>query len=413
MYLSNYQLSEKKERLFLLSLFIISIIIRIPVVLITGDTSLENEWEILVNNLINYKILAYNYYDSSLNKFLFPSVYMPPLYAYYLYFFSFFNLAGENYILLILFSQILLSSLSVILFYEVNKIFFSRNISFLSSILFSFIPIHLYACGQISSVTLQTFFSVLFYFFFFRFVQKKDLISIFYLSILSGLTILLRGEFTAIFFITLLLLFFLFKVSFKKIILIFLVTLITISPYLIRNIETFEKFTITKSFGYNLWKGNNPNSIVEGYSQINSELREKIHLIEKNKYYGINFDNIFKEEAIKNIKTEPKKYLSLFVEKFFSYLFIDINSSNRKYYNPFHYIPILLLSITALAGIVLSDKKSYKLNYLIVIFFTNIIIFSCFFILPRYKLAIIPLQIIFTNIFIVYIQKKFFYGNKR
>ena len=30
------------------------------------------------------------------------------------------------------------------------------------------------------------------------------------------------------------------------------------------------------------------------------------------------FDNIFKEEAIKNIKTEPKKYLSLFVEKFFS-----------------------------------------------------------------------------------------------
>ena len=57
MYLSTYQLSKKKERLFLLSLFTISIIIRIPVVLITGDTSLENEWAILVNNLINHKIL--------------------------------------------------------------------------------------------------------------------------------------------------------------------------------------------------------------------------------------------------------------------------------------------------------------------------------------------------------------------
>ena len=64
MYLSTYQLSKKKERSFFLSLFIISIIIRIPVVLITGDTSLENEWAILVNNLINHKILAYNYSNS-------------------------------------------------------------------------------------------------------------------------------------------------------------------------------------------------------------------------------------------------------------------------------------------------------------------------------------------------------------
>jgi len=412
MYLSTYQLSKKKERLFLLSLFTISIIIRIPVVLITGDTSLENEWAILVNNLINHKILAYNYYDGNLDEFLFPSIYMPPLYAYYLYCYSFFNLAVENYIQLILFSQILLSSLSVVIFYEINKIFFSQKLSFFSSVLFSIIPLNLYACGQISSATLQVFFTILFYFLFLRFLKNNNFVSIIYLSIVSGLLILLRGEFVAIFFTSILLLFFLFKESYKKIILIFLIALITTSPYLIRNIIVFEKVTITKSFGYNLWKGNNPKADVEGYSQIGNELKEKIKLITKNKNYGIAFDNIFKEQAMKNIKEDPKKYFNLFVKKFISFLFIDVNSSHPKYYNPLHYIPVLLLSITSLTGIILSNKKSKKLNYLIIIFFINIIIFSCFFILPRYKLAIIPLQIIFTNILITYIKNKFFHRNE-
>ena len=412
MYLSTYQLSKKKERLFLLSLLIISIIIRIPVVLITGDTSLENEWGALVNNLINHKTLAYNYHESSLDEFLFPSIYMPPFYAYYLYFYSFFNLEADNYIQLILFSQILLSSFSVIIFYEINKIFFSQKLSFFSSILFSIIPINLYVCGQISSAALQVFFTILFYFLFFLVLKNKNFISIVYLSIVSGLLILLRGEFLVIFFASILLLFFLFKISYKKIILIFFITLITISPYLIRNVTIFEKITITKSFGYNLWKGSNPKATVEGYSQIGFDLKEKIKLIPKNKYYGINFDDIFKEQAIKNIQKDPKQYFNLFIKKFISFLFIDLNSSHPKYYDPLHYIPVLILSVTSLAGIILSNKKSHKLNYLIIIFFINIIIFSFFFILPRYKLAIIPLQIIFTNILITYIKNRFFHRNE-
>ena len=193
----------------------------------------------------------------------------------------------------------------------------------------------------------------------------------------------------------------------KKILIIVLITMITISPYLIRNIITFEKVTITKSFGYNLWKGNNSKSTVEGSEEINEELRQKINSIPKNKNYGINFDKIFLIKALNNIKEDPKKYLILFLKKFFSFLFIDINSTYPNYYNPIHYIPVLMLGITSLLGMIVSDKKSYKLNYLLVIFFINIIIFSSFFILPRYKLAIIPIQIIFTNVLFVYIKNYF------
>ena len=68
MLLSNYQLSEKKERLVLLLLFLISIFSRIPVIFAYGDTNLENEWGVIVNNLITHNTFAFDYYDDSVNK---------------------------------------------------------------------------------------------------------------------------------------------------------------------------------------------------------------------------------------------------------------------------------------------------------------------------------------------------------
>ena len=183
---------------------------------------------------------------------------------------------------------------------------------------------------------------------------------------------------------------------------------ITISPYLIRNVYIFDKITITKTFGYNLWKGNNLNSKVEGSELIEANLKEKINKVPKNKFYQINLDKLFLDEAIANILSDTTRYTFLYIKKFLSFLFIDINSSQTNYYNPLHYIPVLLLGITSLFGIFLSEKKSKELNYLIMIFFVYVFLFSCFFILPRYKMAILPLQIIFTNVLIDYISKKFF-----
>ena len=131
--------------------------------------------------------------------------------------------------------------------------------------------------------------------------------------------------------------------------------------------------------------------------------REKIP---KDKYYRIVEDKILTNEALKNIESDPAKYLVLFFKKAASFMFVDIESSDPSYYNPIHYIPLILLGITSLIGIFLTDKKSYRLNYLILIFFFYIITFSFFFILPRYKLFIIPFQIIFTSNLIAYVQKR-------
>ena len=91
-----------------------------------------------------------------------------------------------------------------------------------------------------------------------------------------SLLILLRGEFILFYIFTLI--YFLSSIKKFKINFYFLNTVsLVISPYLIRNYINFDSFVITKSFGYNLLKGNNPEFKVEGnYEYIEKEYVEKI-----------------------------------------------------------------------------------------------------------------------------------------
>jgi hypothetical protein len=254
---------------------------------------------------------------------------------------------------------------------------------------------------------LYIFLATLFYYYFFQIVKKQNILSIIIFAFLGGLLILTRREFIAILILSSFFLFIFFKLPIKKIFLIFLIAIITTSPYLIRNILIFERITIQAGFGYNVWKANNPNSKVEGSAVIDNNLQKRIDKIPKDKFYRIKEDKIFLEEGLEYIKENPKRYISLYFKKIIAFLFIDTDSSEPNYYNIFHYMPVLLLGATSLLGICFSNKKSCKLNYLILIFTFYVITFSFFAILPRYKLAIVPFQIIFTNILITYIKKKF------
>ena len=403
MFLNNYSKLQKRESLLIILLLVLSFLGRIPVILSLGDIEIENEWTILLNNLLNHSTLA----STRFGEFLLPNLWMPPLYAYYLYFFTFFNFEYQNFILLILFSQSVLASISVLIFYKINKFFFSNKISYYSSLIFSFFPLFIYASGQISSISLTIFLSMFFYYYFFKVKKYKKKIHIFFLGFVAGLLILVSREFTAIVVLTSLYLFLFCKISYKKITLILLITIITISPYLVRNYLIFDKFIIHAGFGYNLWKGNNPKSKVQGFETADKNLKYNIDKIPKDKFYRINENKIYMNEAINNIKNDPKRYLVLYIKKATSFFFIDSESSYPNYYNPIHYIPILVLAFTSLIGIFLSNKKSSDFNYLLLIFSFYLFTFSIFSILPRYKIYIIPFQIIFSNIFITHVIKKY------
>ena len=86
MLLDKYHQIKNKEIYVILFLILFSIIIRLPVVFMFGDSNIENEWGNLYNNLIIHGKLIYENFNGT----LLPNLWMPPLYSLlYIFFFYF------------------------------------------------------------------------------------------------------------------------------------------------------------------------------------------------------------------------------------------------------------------------------------------------------------------------------------
>lgn len=380
-----------------------------------ADVNLENEWRPLFNNLFNNNIFAYRSFDGK----LIPTVYMPPLYAYYIYYIKLLIPANYDLVKSVIISQIFISGITIFFFYKINLFFISEKLSLLFTYLFIFFPIYIFSTLQISSISIQVFLNMIFLFMMLKFLREK--IKYFHLIIfgfLSGLIILLRGEFILIFIISLFFMIIYKKLEIKKLSIIIFSTVLVLSPYLIRNYSIFNKVIITKSFGYNLWKGNNIDSTVEG-AETNrafeyNNLEKKINELPKDDLYDLNYDSLFLNEALDFINNDRYLFLKRFVKKLFSFIFFNLDSEYPNYYHFLNIVPIFILSILFIISLIFSYKKNSLIyNYLMLNLLITVFIFSIFFILPRYKLIIIPLQLIFVNIFLseflpLKIKKKLF-----
>ena len=81
-----------------------------------------------------------------------------------------------------------------------------------------------------------------------------------------------KGNLLLTYFLTLTYIFILNK-KIKYLLISFIISLLIVSPYVVRNYEITNKIVITKSFGFNLWKGNNLLSKVEGNDKIYKNMR--------------------------------------------------------------------------------------------------------------------------------------------
>ena len=266
---------------FLPWLIVLSFLLRLIAVYFYRDTDLYssnvNEWNILLENLIKYK--SFTFY--SFNGELIPSVIVPPMYAFFLYLVKVVTSFDETGLLyLVTFIQILMSTYSIYLFYQINQNFFSNKLSLINSVIFSIIPVNVIFCGHISSITLQIVFSLLFLKFLFLVMGKPINKNIFIFSMVSGLLILTRGEFLLVFSFILFFIFIKKKIKLINLTKILIVVVLVISPYVTRNYMHFDEIFIVKSLGYNLWKGNNQLSSVGGYENLERtefiELKKKL-----------------------------------------------------------------------------------------------------------------------------------------
>ena len=103
--------------------------------------------------------------------------------------------------------------------------------------------------------------------------------------------------------------------------------------------------------------------------------------------YETNRDKVFKDEAFKNISSNKIKYFKLYLKKIFSFYFLDLDSSIKNYYNPFHILPVILVGILSIPGIIIAFKKfnNSKITYLILITCTLTLFISIFLFYPDTK----------------------------
>tara|TARA_E500000178_G_scaffold113451_1_gene113377 strand:- start:588 stop:1814 length:1227 start_codon:yes stop_codon:yes gene_type:complete len=394
-------------------ILIIGFISRIISIYFFGDVEIDKEWGIMLYNLEYNNILSVRDVDGV----PVPNIFMPPLYPLFLYSIKIFISNPELYLNSVLVIQLVISIISIILAYLIFLRIFSYKLSLLGTLIYSLFPLNVYSVSQISSITLQLLLINIFFLFFIKLYQNNKLKNFFIFSISSALLVLLRGEFFIFIFFSLIYLFISKKKNFLQLLSITFLILLILSPYLYRNYETFGVITITKSSGYNLLKGNHPTTKVEGIGMfggvelivpaVKPEI-DKLKLMGPIKKHDLIKDKILLDQALKFILENPLKYIKLYFQKFFSFIFIDLNSTYTNYYSPAHIIPKIILSISSLFGVlILINFKANISNYFILFYIGNIGLFSFFFILPRYSLSLLTVQLILSLFAVEKITKRF------
>ncbi len=391
----------KIQNYYLFIIITLSIITRVISIYLFRDIEVSNEWGIILNNLENNDIFSVH----SVQGTPVPNIFMPPLYPFFLFVIKKFFNNLDLYLLTVQSIQLIFGVISTYLIYLIIKNLFSRNLSLIGAGIFSLFPLNVYAVSQISSITIQIFLLNLFIYSYLKIFKDVNYKHIFLFSISSSLLILLRGEFF-VFVILSLIYFYIKNKKLHKVLIICLITILIISPYLYRNYKLFNVITITKSSGYNLLKGNHPRTKVEGtgmFSRVDKVIPEVKVELDKLKSkgpqvkYDLLQDQILMDQAIKFIKEDPFKYLNLYVKKFFSFMFIDLDASYPNYYSPLHTIPKIIISIFSFLGIIIAFTMRINItNYFILFYLANISLFSVFFILPRYSLSLLTIQIILS-----------------
>ena len=402
-------IENPKKILFLAFLFFI--LIRLVAMYFYADQNLMDEWYEIIKNLSGDNLAGKKIFATRIiNDVPVPNFFMPPAYPFFIYLIQI--IFGNMFLTeAVIFSQILFSVVSIYFLYKILIKFFSKKISYFSTLIYAILPINIYSSIIISSSSFQLSLLVLYFYFLLEVIKKVNFLNLTIFSVITSFLILLRGEFFAFHFLSIVFLLFK-KTNYKKVIISIVISLILVSPYLIRNYITFKSISIAKAEGYDLWKGNNPYTGVEGNININLELnrdlKKKIESLPASSDYDLKVDKLYKDQAIKFIKEDPSRYLFLYFKKFLSFAFINFNSDYPDYYNVFHILPKIFLAFGTVIGFLYLKKKDEFFIFCLIYYLATLTIFSFFFILPRYSVSVLPIQFFMISLLLSKLNLKYF-----
>ncbi|MDD3731868.1 MAG: glycosyltransferase family 39 protein [candidate division Zixibacteria bacterium] len=399
---------ESKNYFYPFIIFAISFFLRFLYIISFEAEIIYNDdpWYYLriANNILNGK----GYIEGNLYA------YRPPLYSYFIALVFYFTDNNINITRLI---QSILSSFSCVGIYFIGKKLSSKNTGLIAGMFCAIYPQLINYSVQLCTEQLFLFFIIFGLLCFIISYYKKNLLVEITAGFLFGLASLTREA--GLFFIFGILIWLIFKhkkitTSLKKWWLIALISIITISPWAVRNYLIFNKFVpIATNGGINFYMGNNPeatgsfNWILPPGVEWNKE--------SKNGFYEIQANSLGYKKGFEFIKKNPSRAIKLLSYKLYyllspPYESISFEESKIEVIAKIIWlIMYLFLFITTFFIAPFFLKKNiyfFILNYIIIILFTLPYLMA--YSLTRYRLPMIPfMALISASVLQLFIEKKF------
>jgi 4-amino-4-deoxy-L-arabinose transferase-like glycosyltransferase len=404
-----------RGRTSLLAIILLALILRIGTVVITGDRSLEYEFGILVHNMRTDN--GYSWFcvdedgtidhqvDSSTHQPL-PSAYVPPVYPLFLV--SIYLLIGTSTfsIILIEIIQAFLGALACLLLYEIALSLFNRTVALVAVFVYAVYPTLVFMCGQISAVNFYVFLNILFLFILFKAKDTVKWPAFAAAGAVFSLLVLARTDVLILLPAVLIWLLIIVRTNRIRTIIVFTVaSLLLVIAWTYRNYRVFgQPAPVSTSTGYNLWIGQNEHATgTRGEYTIPSftesvEMWERIHALTPDRSYETKRNDLYMQEALSFMKRNPGKVLVLGLRKFMYYwghywgiVFMYPQANSPAYWLPwFVVLPFFIIGIV----ITFRNWKKYLLLYLY--FGLSTLTVMVFFVIPRYRLFILPLVLLFA-----------------
>ena len=403
-------------------IFCIAFSLRIFAAIFFGDKILDHEFDVLARNFVNG--FGYSYWSllengELTNKYApeallhLPSAYMPILYPLLVTLFVYVFGYNSTSVFLLLAFQSFLGAINCLMIGKIFEEKFNKK-SFSLIYLTAFFPLHIFMSTQISASTVYVFLISCVLLFYHRLLKFHDIKHSIFLGISLGLLTLSRADAILIIpAIIILLTFFHRNISSKYTLVFALSSLLIIAPLSVRNYNTFGFFyPLTISGGLNLWLGNNDDATgsrmnyVVPYKPIPKTIQDQIQSLKVDENYEVALDNIYKEEAKQFIINNPLKSIKLSIKKII-FFWVHIYDERVKYplmNNILYWGPWIILLPFFMFGLrdIIKDFKSHDLEIFLILYFT--FIYSVFFVLPRYRLIVLPIYLILSMKFF---NKKF------
>lgn len=400
--------NDYPKRKLIFYLLLLAFSLRLISIFIFADLRNPQKWEfgILAKNMYLGIGYYFNIFYDDMHPLL-PSAFMPPGLAYlFLIIYKIFGLDTFSSNLVIMLLNSVFAAISVAVIYLIAEFIYDKTVAFISALVVAVNPIFIFSTINYNSIIIyQLLLGLIFLHFLKAFynssilqansgkeiqynTSKFDLKSVIVLSVCMGLLYYFRAEMPALMLV--LAIFLVIKKFYKPAIIIFVVSLIILAPWTIRNYLTFGKvIPVSTSFGLNLHKGHNYFFNGSGWLNgtdkypiyVTKELGEMLNKLAFDSSFEVKASEIAFDDALKYVKSNPGTETINSLRKIYYLWLIDTN--NPKSNTPVYFIPWFLTLALFVYGLILTLRSrqirkgiTFLIIYLVILTVITVIFFS-------------------------------------